>query len=295
MHRKFFIQFLTFATLAFGRVVLSQEEPAARAIEAGAAVVEVIDMEAQLVVEDIGVAPAEEPVFAIAAQYIRTECGLARRACKLTPEQLAGLKKLEDRKWLKQELAKPAKPGEMKILQGIGRFLGGGIPVAGEDNGAAAAKRVRKAVDEQIASIVGAEQMEFLSKEKAARSAFRDEALARVLVAALDKEVYANEQQRQDLVRATSKWTKGKNLYWQFYFQNQNYIPSIPNNILREALSKKQTDALEGLNAYNYEMDNIQFQLNGMQELVEFEDVHEVGLVEKPTEKPTEKNEAKDD
>jgi hypothetical protein len=69
-----------------------------------------------------------------------------------------------------------------------------------------------------------------------------------------------------------AKWAGSKNLYWQFYFQNDAYLPSVPNSVLAKTLSDQQLKSLKGLNSYSYEMDEVQMQMNGMRPGIEFID-----------------------
>ncbi len=220
---------------------------------------------------DLFAANENEPLVVVLTGYVNTECGLARRACELTPEQLAALKKLDVR-WVKEQIAKPEKVGQVRIMQGLGRFLGGARLENPAQNHNQTHQRVCKLVDEVIQKTLSSEQYELFESERAARDAFHRDATASALVAVYDKHVFVKREQRQELIEDVAKWVKSKNLYWQFYFQNDAYIPTVPNAVLARTLSDKQLKTLQGLNSYSYEMDEVQMQMNGMRQVVEFTD-----------------------
>lgn len=199
----------------------------------------------------------DDPQMQLISQYIQTECGLVRRACNLSDEQIAGLEQMNTT-WVRDELKKPAKANAPGVLKGIGRFLGGQVMgQVVEQNAMADVTRLRAAVDRKLSEALNEEQMASYNSEKDARLAFRDEAMAGVLLSSLDSQIYLKKDQRRELIPDVAKWVSGKSLYWQFYFQNESYIPAIPDNILRKVLDGKQVQSLQGLNSYVYEMDEI--------------------------------------
>ncbi|MEZ6138802.1 MAG: hypothetical protein R3C53_28280 [Pirellulaceae bacterium] len=209
-------------------------------------VVEVVEEEVQDLEALFDEAPiagvAEQPQMAILQQYVIVECGLVRRACELSPEQAQKLATLTPA-WIKEQLAQPAAAGQNGLFQGIGRFLGGRAPAAQpQADGQANIRRVTKAVDKFIEAALTPDQAKTYLAEKDAREKFRQEATASVLVASIDQEIYVKAEQRQQLIPQIAKWVENKNLYWQFYFQNQSYIPSIPDSILQEL--GRQTSAI---------------------------------------------------
>jgi hypothetical protein len=49
-------------------------------------------------------------------------------------------------------------------------------------------------------------------------------------------------------------------------------VPTVPNALLAKTLDEKQLKSLKGLNPYSYEMDEVQMQMNGMRQGIEFVD-----------------------
>lgn len=214
-----------------------------------------------------------DPLFIVLSRHAHAEAGLARRACDLSPEQLVELKKL-DPQWIRDQIAKKELGGgNANILRGIGRFLGGAVinevPVQPHS---ASHKRVAKLMDEYIQAILNEEQRQAFNAEREARDAFYREATAEMLVAVYDKHVLVKKEQREQLVVDIAQWATSKSLCWQFYFQNDAYIPTVPNSLLAKTLGEKQLKTLKGLNAYSYEMDEVQMQMNGMRQGIEFVD-----------------------
>lgn len=214
---------------------------------------------------------AEDPLTIVLTGYMKTECGLARRACELSPEQVVALEALNV-KWIKEQVAKPEKGGQMKVMQGLGRFLGGGVIEGPAPDHTQTHKRVCKQIDEVIQKTLSSAQYELFAAEREARDAFQREATASALVAVYDNHVFVKNNQREKLIADVAKWVKSKKLYWQFYFQNDAYIPAVPNSVLAKTLDDKQLQSLKGLNSYSYEMDEVQMQMNGMRQNFEFND-----------------------
>jgi len=214
-----------------------------------------------------------DPLFIVLSRHAHAEAGLARRACNLSHEQLVALKQL-DAQWIRDQLAKKELGGgNVNILRGIGRFLGGGViaepPIQPQS---ASHKRVTKLMDEHIQAILNEEQRQTFNTEREARDAFYREATAEVLVAVYDKHVLVKKEQREQLVADIAQWATSKSLYWQFYFQNDAYVPNVPNSLLAKTLDEKQLKSLKGLNPYSYDMDEVQMQMNGMRHGIEFVD-----------------------
>ncbi len=92
---------------------------------------EPVPEEAEQVVVEValeeGFNPNKAQGLEILSRYAQVECGLAHRACQLSPEQLAALKIMQQEPWLHQQLAQPD-VGQVKVFKGIGRFLGGRVP-----------------------------------------------------------------------------------------------------------------------------------------------------------------------
>ena len=214
---------------------------------------------------------AHDPRIALLMRYVRTERGLVRRACELSESQLEELEKL-NAAWLRNQIAQPELPGKERVLEGIGRFLGGRVAQPRPQDDGAVVRRVHGAIDEHIANALDDHQRALFQAERQARETFRREALAETLVAALDEHIHVTAQQRGEFVKQVSQWLGDQNFYWQFYFQNDSYIPGIPRSVLVKCLSEEQVNAMAGMNAYNYSLDDFQQHLNGMQEVIVFDD-----------------------
>lgn len=189
---------------------------------------------------------------------------LARRVCDLEEEQLQALKDM-DQKWLQEKAADKGKAREVRgIVAGMARFLGGRIAAPGQqqDQPQAVVQRVRPIIDEHVLSILDDEQKEAYQAELEAMETFERESMASVIVASLDARIYLQPDQRKSLIEEIQKWLEGRNrIYWQFYFQNTNYIPDIPSNILKKHLTEAQYSSINGLQKYNYDADQIEWQV----------------------------------
>ncbi len=222
------------------------------AVEADAIqAVEIVDLQAN----------ANDPRVELILRHVNRECGLARRACELTPEQLTQLKAL-DATWIATQLRQPLKPGG-NVFGDIARFLGGRAAPVHRNDESAQVEQVQRLADERLLEILDAQQAATYLAEKAARDKFRREALARVLVHAYDKHVFVDTQQRTALAAVIEEAIKSKNLFWQFYFQNESYLPIVPNHLLSKVLTPQQLAVVQGLHAYDYSLD--QMQMRGMQ------------------------------
>lgn len=202
-----------------------------------------------------------DPQTQMLQRYVRTNCGLARRACKLSEEQEKLLSKI-DGTWINAEIKKATDSPVKAAAAGIAGFLGARVAVRnqGQNQPHEIIAKVRKEVDKQIETVLEEQQAAAYKRERESRDAFRRDALAGVLVAALDRRVFLTPEQRVALQPLIAKWLT-KDLYWQFYFQNQGYNPAIPNQVLLRVLDAKQLGALKGAQAYNYDLDQIEIQM----------------------------------
>lgn len=211
-------------------------------------------------------ARAQDPQMWLLNAYVRVNCALARRACKLSEEEEQKLSQLDSAwidKQLKESIASPVK----EVAAGIARFLGrraaaAAINVNGNngDPQQIAIPKVKTRIDAAIEEALEPEHKEAFQRERESRDQFRKQAMAAVLVSVLDERVLLTQQQRDELEPVVGKWLT-KDLYWQFYLQNANFIPDIPKSILSKVLSAEQLEALQGARAWNYEMSQIEMQM----------------------------------
>ncbi len=206
---------------------------------------------------------ANEPQYLVLRTYTRVNTALARRVCQLSPAAEAAFSKMDD-KWVAKQVALAADSPVKAAAAGVARFLQGlRIQNPQRNQPEDVIKRAKVAIDKHIDSILSPDQSAELKRERAARDDFRKQALAEVLVSVLDQRLFLTEKQRLDLTVAVRNWLTS-DLYWMFYFQNQNYIPSFPTSVLR-VLSDSQREALKNSNAWNYEFAQIELQM-AMQE-----------------------------
>jgi hypothetical protein len=199
-------------------------------------------------------------------KYARVQGALLRRVCKLTDDQEQQLSKMVTADWISNEVKQATDAPAKWAAAGIARLLGGRAVVAnGQNQPQEINVLVRKVIDKKIASLLNEQQASQFHEECEARDHFRREAQAGMLVAVLDRRLYLTEPQREALLPLIAKWLQ-KDLYWQFYFQNEAYIPNIPKTILSQVLEREQVDALAGLNSYNYEAEQIEMQLGDQQD-----------------------------
>ncbi len=219
-------------------------------------------------------AEAQNPQKWLLNSYVRVNCALARRACDLSEGEELKLSRLNGAwidKQIEESIASPIKG----VAGGLARFLGGRVAAAQVQNINGDPQQivlptVKKKVDAAIEVALEPEHRAAFSRERDSREQFRKQALAAVLVSSLDECVFLTQQQRDDLEPEVAKWLT-TDLYWQFYFQNANYVPDIPKRMLSKILSAEQLEALQGARAWNYEMSQIELQMMGQQEPVMIE------------------------
>ncbi len=224
------------------------------------AVVVEVAVEAGVAADPFGGQPVGDPPIVLLHAYAHVNCALARRVCKLSDAQEAQLAIMTD-KWLKSELANAAGAPARNVAAGINRLLriAPAMQAVGHDDHALM-KAVRVVIDQHIANTLTAEQLAVYQQEVDLRAEFRRAAQASVLVSVLDQRLYLSSEQREHLKPLISKWLK-KDLYWQFYFQNNSYLPDIPKSTLAQVLTTEQIAALQGAQAWNYESEQIELQM----------------------------------
>lgn len=221
-------------------------------------IVEIVQLEFAM---DAG---AQDPQMLLLIGYARVNCALARRACTLSEGEEQKLSQLNTA-WIDKQVKESISAPAIGVVAGIARFLGGRAAAAEVQNingdpQQIAIPKVKKKIDIAIEEALEPEHREAYQRERESREEFRKRALAAVLVSSLDERVFLTQQQRDDLEPEVDKWLT-KDLYWQFYFQNANYIPDIPKRVLSKVLSGEQLEALNGAQAWNYEVSQIELQM----------------------------------
>jgi len=252
-----------------GTLILSQDQPPAKAA-AEVADAEAADADADAGERAIQARMAEfaevqevkqDPQYQLLSAYVRVNAALARRACELTEVEEAALTEMND-VWIFRQMQTAVDSPIKNAAAGIARFLQGrAVPVNRPvEQNRQVIERVKLAADKHIEETLTAEHRAAFLEERAIRDKFRYESLARVLVAALDARLFLSAEQRERLEHDVAKWIK-KDLYWQFYFQNQNFVPDIPKAILAQVLNKEQLASLKGTQAMLYELAQIELQM----------------------------------
>lgn len=203
-----------------------------------------------------------DPQLWLLSSYARVNSALARRACELTEAEEQQLALINDA-WISQQMRAPVNAVAEGVAAGVALFLRGAPVMRNLNRGEQphqVVERVRKAIDEQIEHALSEEHRPAYRIEREAREEFRREAQASVMVAALDERVYLSTEQRQRL-EAELAQSAMKDLYWQFYFQNQSYIPDLPKDMLNKVLTKEQLEVLKGSQTHRFELAQIELQL----------------------------------
>lgn len=267
---------LAMGRLAFGwgmwlmlSIGLAQEPPAVGPGEAEPVVIADVEAVEVIVEEPVELVngmlgEGQDPQIWLLQRYVRVNSALARRVSQLSdPEEhkLSQLTNVWIDKQVKESIASPARA----VAAGIARFLGGGVVEVQNLNGdpqQLAIPKVKKRIDAAIEECLEPEHREAFVRERESQIEFRKQATAAVLVAVVDEHVFLTQQQREQLEPEVAKWLTA-DLYWQFYFQNSNYVPDIPKRVLSKVLTADQLGALQGSQAWNYEMAQMELQMLG--------------------------------
>lgn len=206
-----------------------------------------------------------DPQVALLKRYATVQLALLRRTCKLTEEQVAGLADLDDN-WIRLQIgrAQQAREENAGPAGGMEKLLGDPIPAArlAPPQPHELLPILRNRIDEQINQHLTESQRNSFDRERDAREQFQRDALAESLVAVLDRHLYLKLDQRQALTADVSEWLKEEKApFWQFYFQNKNYIPNIPMPILQMHLDVQQLSSLNGLHRWNNDNDQMEWQM----------------------------------
>ncbi|MCA9131961.1 MAG: hypothetical protein KDA45_02355 [Planctomycetales bacterium] len=218
----------------------------------------------QVVVRRLADPAIADPQLQLLSNYAHVNIALARRACTLTAAQEQDLARI-DVAWIEKEVAQAVEiPVQRQLAAGIARFLGARQVVQQRQRQQPheVNRQVKTAIDQHIVSLLSDEQKVLYEQQVEARAKFRRQALAGVLVSALDRRLFLTAEQRTTLQTAIAQWLT-QDLYWTFYYQNEGYIPDIPRTLLAQALDAEQLDALQGLQTWNYETAQMEMQMMG--------------------------------
>ncbi len=202
---------------------------------------------------------ANDPQLLLLRNYTRVNSALLRRVCTLTENDEAELAKMNDA-WIATQMQSALNANN--AVAGVARFLKGiVVQNRNQNQPQEVLQRVKTEIDRHLDSLLTPEQLASFHQEREARHKFRMAALAEVLVSIIDQRVYLTDEQRKDLLPAIEKGINS-DLYWQFYFQNQTYVPKIESNVL-SILTPAQRESLKNANAWNYELAQVEMQLLG--------------------------------
>lgn len=229
-------------------------EPVAIAIE------EVADAEGDFEMNAADVdrlAADRDPQVLRLRRYVRVNCALARRVCELSEGEEQAFTQLNDA-WIAKQMHESIEPPAANPMGGIFRFLGG----ARRDDRPREVKipEVKKRIDLAIDAALTPEHREAFQRERDDRIKFRKQALAAVLVSALDESLFLSPEQRTQLEPEVVAWLT-TDLYWEFYFQNSSYLPDIPRQVLAKALSPEQLAVVQAAHKHNFERSQFEDQM----------------------------------
>ncbi len=211
---------------------------------------------ADLALAEMGV---NAPQLLLLRSYVRVNTAFACRVCELTGAEEKQLAQMNDG-WIAKKMREAVDSPAKNVATGIARFLQGGAArrvAPGREQTQLDIERVKDMVDKHIDAALTDEQRIAFHTEREARDKFRNESLVRVLIAALDARVFLSNEQRQLLETELATWLK-KDLYWQVYFQNQNFMPDIPKEKLAKVLTLEQIECLKGVPTLLYELAQIE-------------------------------------
>lgn len=229
-------------------------EPVAIAIE------EVADAEGDFEMNAADVdrlAADRDPQVLRLRRYVRVNCALARRVCELSEGEEQAFTQLNDA-WIAKQMHESIEPPAANPMGGIFRFLRG----ARRDDRPREVKipEVKKRIDLAIDAALTPEHREAFQRERDDRIKFRKQALAAVLVSALDESLFLSPEQRTQLEPEVVAWLT-TDLYWEFYFQNSSYLPDIPRQVLAKALSPEQLAVVQAAHKHNFERSQFEDQM----------------------------------
>lgn len=218
------------------------------------------------------------PEIVLLKRHAAIQCGLAKRVCELSDEQIAKLAEM-DVDWLTRAFNTPAAQEanldqipENGFAGAVARFFGVRQPNAPRNDPEADFNRVCEQVDDYVESVLEVAQRDELRKEQAAREQFRREAAAKVFTVTIDDRVCLRDGQCAALENAIQKWIGEKNYYLALYLQNSDYLPNIPSSVLSEVLDQKQQQQIRSIS--RTEMTSFQFDIQVVDRIpgLEFDD-----------------------
>lgn len=192
--------------------------------------------------------------------YVRVNCALARRVCELSESEERALSQMNDA-WIAKQIHESTELPGVGAMVGILRFLGGhaGDGRPQEVKIPVVKNRIDLAIDEALTP----EHRQAFQRERDERVKFRKQALAAVVVAALDESLFLSPEQRAQLEPEIAAWLT-TDLFWEFYFQNSGYLPDIPRRVLAKALSPEQLEVVQAALKHNF--DRAQYEEQMMQQ-----------------------------
>lgn len=207
--------------------------------------------------------PDADPQVMLLERYRQVRLALLRRVCELKAEQEAELEKI-DRQWIVDEIRKISEEPNQRqgVVRGIVRFLGGrGAPqqmIQPRD----VVRELRTRIAESMESVLDESQKSSLQVELAAREQALHEANTELVLCILDRHVFLSEEQRRKMRPDLMAWMKDfdREIYWQFYLQNNNYYPEVPHKILADHLEADQVTTLSRLHKFSYDAIDIELQ-----------------------------------
>lgn len=210
----------------------------------------------------IDMAIANDPMFLMLKRYVTVQSALARRASELSEQTETELAKMNDA-WLATCL-NSAKRADGKIVQGVARFFNLGVfrmqnPNQNRNAPQQILKRAKEEIDKHLDSLLTPEQLAAFHDERAACQKFRRLAMAEVIVDLLDQRVYLKSEQREQLLPEIEK-SLSVDIYWQFYLENQAYLPVIGTNV-QKLLTPAQREALDASNSWDYDVVQMEMQM----------------------------------
>jgi hypothetical protein len=158
------------------------------------------------------------------------ELYFADRVCQLTPEQRRAVKAAGD-----------------ACVKSIGRRLHNGqqgnlfIALFGTNRPPNPYRLLDKGLSKAFKAQLSPEQWQQYRAECDKRTTYRKAATVAVLVARLDEAVFLNDEQREQVTAAlTAQWQESWYLSLEFWEQNEQYFPVVPEPTIAPLLTREQ-------------------------------------------------------
>ena len=187
--------------------------------------------------EGVQVQKPKDPILIYLKRHLNVRRGLIKRTYELSEVDIKNLDAIgED--WIKLELDKGPKQDGI-INQGVALFFGRAPrPIAANDP--SKIRKIQSLLDEKLTAGLSPEQRGLVLEAIEDSEKFECEANAQVLVSQIDKMFVLTADQRESLEPKIASWLKGKFLYMQYYTQQNNYLPDIPESIFENTLTLEQ-------------------------------------------------------